>query len=545
MSILGSSRAKVAVGFIFLSLFACAPIWAVQYFINQDGSGHVHGAWTMIELLRGDPRYTDLFQFNFIFFPDVSGHWLMVGLLQLFSAFTVTKILMTLTYVGLVAAVAWLRWISVGREGLLTSILIGGALAFNWLWLEGFYNFNLGFAIAVFAIGCYFRWREEMNVARATLLAALLFLIFVSHIVSFAIAAGTIFVLCILPFADISKKRLLWSAAAFIPVVPVAAIYKFSSEAGGGFSPVWRNLNGHYSLSNWLTQLRGVDSFIIISRRSFPFVDTDSTAFAIFTPFIWIIAAFALLLAATWVVRLREKSLWQSKYLPFVVLAAGSILVAIVSPDNFEFSSSTGGVLRERVFLIGLIYLVPLYRVAEARPIFSLLAKAALVFVIAFQTAALWEYALRSDLIAREFLSANDHIPDGTRLAAITVTPKGMRFSANPAGSMDNYFGIGRDVFVWDNYEFGHYLFPVVAKDREDQEFALHYTGNNAFELNNPEQYTPERIGKLAKILETEHERIDTLLVWGNDDQVEAAYQPWFGSAPYFENGRVRLYRHK
>src|SRR5690348_16412864 len=106
----------------------------------------------MLELLRGNPRFTDLFQFNFIFFPDVSGHWLMALMLLVTSAFTTTKVMMTLTYVGLVAAVGWLRWRTAGREGILTSFLIGGALAFKWLWLEGFYNFNLGFAIAVFTI---------------------------------------------------------------------------------------------------------------------------------------------------------------------------------------------------------------------------------------------------------------------------------------------------------------------------------------------------------------------------------------------------------
>ena len=379
---------RLAFFFIVLTGFACAPIWGIEYFINQDGSGHVLGSWMMVELLRGNPNFTSVFQFNFIFFPDVAGDCLMSAMLLIFWALTVRNVMLTFTYVGLVAAVGWLRWTTAGREGLVTSLLFGGALGFNWLWLEGFYNFNLGFALAVFTIGCYFRWRQRMDLKRTALLALLLFFIFVSHIVSFIIAAETIAFLCVLPIADASRRRLLWSAAAFVPVAPIAAIYKFSTEAGGGFLPVWRNLNGHYSISNWLTQLRGVDSFIIISRRSFPFVDTASTAFVIFTPLIWIIAAFALLVAITWFTRIRER-LWSSRYLPFVVLALGSILIAIVSPDNFEFSSSTGGVLRERIFLIGLIYLVPLYRTAGARPLFSSLAKAALVLVIVFQTAAL------------------------------------------------------------------------------------------------------------------------------------------------------------
>jgi hypothetical protein len=545
MNLIQSSRARLALIFVLLTVFACAPIWGVRYLINQDGSGHVNGAWVMLELLRGNPRFTDLFQFNFIFFPDVSGHWLMALMLLFTSAFTTTKVMMTLTYVGLVAAVGWLRWRTAGREGMLTSFLIGGALAFNWLWLEGFYNFNLGFAIAVFTIGCYFRWRDEMDAARAIALALLLVLIFVSHIVSFAIAAGTVIVLCVLPFADLSKRRSLLTLAAFVPVAPLVAIYKFSTEAGGSFLPVWRNLNGQYALSNWLTQLRGVDSFIIISRRTFPFVETDSTAFAVFTPFIWIAVAFGLLIAATWYARRPEYKIWSSKYLPFIVLAVASIFVAIVSPDNFQFSSSTGGVLRERIFLIGLIYLVPLYRTIDVSPAMKTAAKAALGLVILFQTAALWEYAIRADRDAREFLSAAAQIPDGSSIVAVTIEPKGMRFSANPVSSMDNYIGIGRNILIWDNYEFGHYLFPVVAKKRADQQFALEYTGNNAFELNNPERSSDEQFNKLAEILSANNQRIDTLLVWGADPRVEAAYKPWFEAEPYFVNGRVRLYRHK
>jgi hypothetical protein len=371
-------------------------------------------------------------------------------------------------------------------------------------------------------------------------------LIFISHIVSFAIAAGSIVVLCLLPFVDLSRRRLLWSIAAFIPVAPIAVIYKMTTGAGGSLTPVWRNLDGHYGVSNWLTQLRGIDSFIIISRRSFPFVGTDSTAFAIFTPVVWIVAAFALLLAASWFSALREKGLWSNKYLPFVVLAIGSVLVAIVSPDNFEFSnSSMGGVLRERLFLIGLVCLVPLFRTAGARPAFAMLAKPALVMVIVFQTAAVWEYAVRSDRYAREFLAASSHVPDDSSIAAITITDASMRFSANPLSSMENYIGIGRNILVWDNYEFGHYLFPVGAKNRTDQEFVLAFTGNNPYELSDPEKYSAKRIEKLSQILASNNDRIDTLVVWGSDPQIESTYMPWFEDQPYFENGRVRLYRHK
>jgi hypothetical protein len=73
----------------------------------------------------------------------------------------------------------------------------------------------------------------------------------------------------------------------------------------------------------------------------------------------------------------------------------------------------------------------------------------------------------------------------------------------------------------------------------------LEYTSHNAFKLDDPQNHSEERINKLAEILASDNQRIDTLLVWGSDPQIESAYQPWFEPEPYFVNGRVRLYRHK
>lgn len=536
---------KLVIAFAALALFTGAPVWSVQYFINQDGSGHINGAWVMTELLRGDPLFTEHFRFNFIFYPNSSGHWLLAAMLQVVSAFTATKAMMSLTYLGLVAAVVWLRRSTAGNCGLFSSMLIGGALAYNWLWLEGFYNFNIGFIAAIFAIGSYYRWREEMNANRAAGLALFLFFVFFSHIVSFAILAGSIAVLCVLPAAVRNKRNIAWTAAAFIPVVPVAVLYKLSTGTSSGFTPVWRNLNDLHSAADWLTQFRGVDSFMIISRRTFPFVDAESPLFAVFTPLVWIVIALIVLMAAT---RLSGKGIGDvagGRKLPFALLSAGSIIVSILSPDNFEFTSSTGGVLRERIFLCGLIFMVPLFNTAGASAVYRRAAHAALMLVIAFQTAALWEYALTSDRDAREYLSAGAHVPDGGSLAAVTLVPRGMRFSSSHIGSMDNYIGIGRNILVWDNYEFGHYLFPVVARESATQEFALEYTGSNSFEMNNPERNSEERYRKLAAVFAANNARIDTLLVWGSDPRIEAAFAPWFEPEPYFSNGRVRLFRHR
>jgi hypothetical protein len=115
-----------------------------------------------------------------------------------------------------------------------------------------------------------------------------------------------------------------------------------------------------------------------------------------------------------------------------------------------------------------------------------------------------------------------------------------------PTGQMDNYFGIGRqNVIVWDNYEIGHYLFPVMAKNPADRQFVFDYTRNNFFPLNDPNAGIDEKLKNLDGILQENHQKITTMLVWGNEPRIEAVLNKWFESEPYYRNGQVRLYRHR
>ena len=539
MSFLRSRTIRNLALFIFLASVATAPIWSVQYFVNQDGSGHAYGAWLITRLLSGDPKYTQLFQFNFILFPNSSGHWLQALLLQFVSAFTTTKIMATLTYSGLVAAIGWLRWQTVGN-GVAMSLLIGSVLAFNSLWLVGFYNFTIGLIAAIVGTGLYFRWRGSMNAIRIVILALVLLFVFVSHAISFLILAAAVAALALFPVSFFSKRNLIATLISFVPVAIVAILYKLSSGSSGKFTPIWSSLKDPYSILNWINQLRAFDSFMIISRKSFPFVGADSTFFVIFTPLVWITIGFILLAYATWPRIDRFAKITSDRYFPFAVLFLGAVVLALVWPDFLKFENSTGGILRERVFLAGLIFLVPLFRMDFADRKLPLAATFVFAFVFLFQTAALSEYARQSDRDAREYVSANAHIPDGTSLAALRLDPAPKRFSSNAISSLDNYFAINRDILVWDNYEFGHYLFPVVLRSEDDRRFAIDYTSSNTYDLSDD-----EKLARVSSVFERDHKRIGTLLVWGSDPKVETVFRPYFESEPYFVNGRVRLFRHK
>src|SRR6185369_13244998 len=195
--------------FLLLIIFCCLPVWVTKYFINQDGSAHIYSSVLILELLKGNTHLSEIFAFNSISVPNSSGHWLMVLLLCFFSPLIVTKIMVTLTFAGFVAAVGWLRLKTVGIEGIKTSLLFGAAIGFNWLWLVGFYNFLIGLCCFVITIGLFYNWSAKMNFSRTFVLALLFLITYFSHIVGFAILAGSIFVLFISsPKANIKRNLL-------------------------------------------------------------------------------------------------------------------------------------------------------------------------------------------------------------------------------------------------------------------------------------------------------------------------------------------------
>ena len=171
MKYFSSLKLQIIIFFLILIAIACSPVWSVEYFVNQDGSGHLYSSHLMLEILKGNQAVSELFIFNSVSVPNSSGHWLQVLLLVLFQPFVVTKIIVTFTFAGFVASVGWLRWKTVGIDGLKTSLLFGAAIGFNWLWFLGFYNFIIGVCGLSLTIGIFYSWRDDLNWRRSMILS--------------------------------------------------------------------------------------------------------------------------------------------------------------------------------------------------------------------------------------------------------------------------------------------------------------------------------------------------------------------------------------
>lgn len=510
--------------FLFLTAACCFPVWFSTAFINQDGSAHVYSAYL---LLHPAP----LTALNTAAVPNSSGHWLMALLLMFFPALTVTKLMTTFTFGGIVASAGWIRFRTNGRDGLKTAMLIGAVAAFNWLWLVGFYNFLIGAVLVGFAVGVVARWQRKPGPGQIALLMILFLAAYFSHIISFCLMAGAVTVILWSMFPRDRFRVLGAIGVAVIPVTPLALIYR-TYATGGGMSPVWRNLTSIWSPSAWLSQLRSADPLIIISRQSFPFIDWSSPWFALFTPLLWLTLALFLIAAASFSAD-RSRNDFQHRG-AFGFLFAGTIAAALLAPDDFGLTN--GSVLRERLFIVGLLFFIPVYR-SGGNVILRRAAQAILVFILVFQVAALSDYARSSARANRDLTIASAAVPIDANVGAIVVVAEAQRFHAIPESMMTSYLGVGTGRIVWDNYEFGHRLFPVVMKSEDDRRFAFELTQVNVVTKGDPNRQP--KLERLAAVLDSQGGRFDKLVVYGSDPQVNDIVSRGFELETELENVRV------
>lgn len=533
-----STNLKIFLFYILLIAFCCFPIWSVEFFINQDGSPHLYNAYLMIELINRNPFFSEIYAFNSIPVPNQSGHWLLAFLLLFFSPAICTKIIVTFIFAGFVSSVGWLRWQAARFNDIKTSLLLGAVFAFNWLWFLGFYNFLIGAALFAFTTGLYLRWRNNFNISRCLALSLLILLAFFSHLIPFAMLVGTLFIFGF--FDNSGKGNLKWILISLIPVVPLVIAYKLLSAEGGGLFPVWLNLTNPFSPKSWLTRMLISDPFQLISRRAFPFVNFESSFFGIFSPPIWMFTAFICLTLSSYLVWKKKQNFSQNSLI-WLFLIISSLVFWMFGPD--DFGKSHGGILRERIMLLGLVCFVPFFRIENI--FFKRAAQICLFIVIIFQTATVLEYSKNTNKTAREFLSAKGALADDDSLAAVLLIKTDCRYKSMPLTSIAPLVGIGKNTRIWDNYEIGYYLFPIIAKNPSDRAFVSELREVNTFELCNPQASFSEKAVRLDSFLAANHQKISVLLIWEENEQIEEILNKWFENTPFFQNGRVRLFRHR
>ena len=225
----------------------------------------------------------------------------------------------------------------------------------------------------------------------------------------------------VIAFLIPDKRRAVMARTILImlPLLPFVLIYRaLTASTQISFTPTWRSLSEPTSLMGWLTQIRTADPFIIISRKTFPFVEFFSNWFGVFTPGLWMVLALILIGLATYLAR-RDNDL-PAAIRPEYLLIFGIFLTgACFGPDDFGLQH--GGLIRQRFLIIGLLLFIPIFRFGGNK-LLKMSGNTLLLFVVVFQTMALWDYSHYSDEVGSEFVSVQR--PFLLRgVASITVVP--------------------------------------------------------------------------------------------------------------------------
>jgi hypothetical protein len=193
------------------------PLWIFKYFPSQDGPSHIYNAKVLKEYHKHENyKLRDVFKLNLTIFPNWTSHPFMAFLLYFLPPIIAEKTLLSFC-VGLLPLSLFYFLNVIDRRKILFG-LIGFLFAYHYLLLMGFYNFTLSVSLFFFALGYWWKHRNDMSVVNVIVLYLLMLLTYLSHIVSYGLL-----LLVLLIIACIS-----WGSAA------IQAGWS-TEKSGGGF----------------------------------------------------------------------------------------------------------------------------------------------------------------------------------------------------------------------------------------------------------------------------------------------------------------------
>jgi hypothetical protein len=511
--------------FAALLVVALAPIWGVPYHITQDGPAHVYSSKVLIGLLRNDPAYTGVYSFTPAPVPNSIGHWLTASMLLVVGQFTAAKLISSLSFAGLVGSVAWL-WMGVS-EGTspVTGVMYGLAIAFNWLWLEGFTNFTIGLALYALAVGLFARW-NRLNVLRILILALLGVALFFSHELCFAALLLSTGLFALARARSDGGRSLVFLAGALTPAVVLVVVYHLLAPAGAVAANPWEGLPE--TIADWATRIRTTNPFMIILTRWRPFSDAATSYNPLFAPVIWMFAAVVCLLIG------RFKGARSAGVASvFTILCVIFAAAALFAPDAL----AGGSLLRPRMAMFAAIAIVPVISRQSVRGL-RLVATVLLSCVFVYQTAAMWDYSLTTSRDAGDLMAASNAFHDGDGLVAVAVLSGDLRYPTMPLAHADGFLPGDRSSVVWDVYETSLPTFPVIAKTAADRD--LIYRLNSWSVILGPG--ADEREGFL-RTLDEAGPRVNVVAICNGDDSLlrslaRHGYEP----LPEISRGETKFY---
>ncbi len=542
-------------GVLALAVALAVPlsaIWAVPWFVTQDGPAHVYNAQILVQSFNPQSPSRSVYSISWKPIPNWMGHLVLAGLLTQLPAWIADRSMTSMTLVGLAAATLWLRWRVCGSKGLVLAALLSALLAMNMAWLLGFTSFLLGSCLFPITLGVWWQGRYQLSSGRIAALALLLCLGYFCHLVSLGLTVVGLIVLAVTGPVQggngeswkYRTTRLLRTSISFVPLLLLGYFYLQAAKRSGPLRPVWENL--------WSARLGWVDPITLAVKDGLPFTSWCSQGFILFAPAMWLSVGLAL----WWYGRITGRpgtggrrplddrnardSLGTEK--PgddrqcWMVLAALLLVGGIAGPDSF--GPAHGEFLPQRVLLLGFIALVPVLDADLSRwPGRFLLATIAVA--VALQAAIVWDYALYCDATAGQIIRAGKFVGRNQRIITLLVSSRG-RFRANPLLHAENWLGVDTGNVVWNNYEALHYYFPVQFRPEIERPHPGKLEWISIHDGPKDPKDKAARLRDWEELLDRHAKSIDVVLFWKSDPELEAITKRWFDLAQ--QTGEVQIF---
>jgi hypothetical protein len=462
--------------FVTLLVIHILPIWIITYFPTQDGPAHIYNASILVDGF--DPanfQIRQVYTWNYGLHPNILTHVMLAGFLQVFPPLVAEKVLVSMLIALVPLSMLYmLRGFERGAE---IFSLAGFLIASHNLLHMGFYNFSMSLPLALFAFGWWWRHRDSMTPATIGVFYLLAWLTYTAHFAGFTALVLAIFVTAgwamLLRFATAFWKWLRNRTEAplrpaivhhlrygiiflgyMLPAAALAWDYNFRTHSPErvGFSP------DHVQAIFW-------DTLVLVS-----FTDWHEVLIPFGKPrdintVLWITAVMGVL---TVLYRLGRRQWLQERD---GILITCAILAWLFF--NLPRERNVGGWVNDRIFLLGFTFLWTWF--SRFHHPLNVLVGSLLVLLSLLHTGRLtYDYILLQPEL-REMTAAVHLIePHSTLRMEIANADRAAALPhrtlhVSPFLHVHSYYGLGRDIALFDNYEAGHtYFFTGWGETRRE-----------------------------------------------------------------------------
>ena len=482
--------------FILLLVIHLVPIWAFLYFPTQDGPSHIYNSKVLKEYHnRENYQIRQVFKINLKIFPNWLSHLSMMILMYIVPPMIAEKILLS-ACIALVPLSLWYLLDAIDRRNVIFS-LFGFIYAYHNLLHMGFYNFALSVPMFLFALGYWWKHRQDIKVHQIVILNVLLFLTYLSHFASYAlllVAMATIAVVFFLSktaesLGEMKNTKLSVSAISREIFQQVKPLGKFS-----GYMLLAYAIGLEYYLAS-RDPTGGSFTGIAWAKKFF----WDMLVFVSYTDWhigvmrfllgLLFAATFATLVYRIWFRKPKYKSSLQTipedcpvpvRICLFIYLRIEQslrgwrfierdifLLLCIIFTVMFFKSprgQCGGGWVSDRIYIYAPLFLVAWF-VTFHKPLRYIFGAGLIILSLTNLGRHCYEYALLQPEIAEQASATKLVEPHSTfsiRIASATYSESlGELKYVGPFLHSPCYYGLAKDIAYLDDYEAGCSYFPV------------------------------------------------------------------------------------